>query len=82
MKKLLLTAILVGGTLFAANAGDFVLNLPGFFLKVEDGHTVIRHCPPRHVIHRRPLHHRHVRPAPPPKRHRQEGHHGHHGKRR
>ena len=65
MKKILLTAILAGGTLFAANAGDFVLNLPGFFLKVGDGHTTISTCPPRHHGYAPVKHVIHHRPAPP-----------------
>ena len=63
MKKILLTAILAGGTLFAANAGDFVLNLPGFFLKVGDGHTTIRTCQPRKETRT------YRKPAPPKRRH-------------
>lgn len=74
MKKILLTAILAGGTLIGANAGDFILNLPGFFLKINDGPR--REAPARPGIHcKKPCHKKQnyivfeKKPIPPPRHH-------------
>lgn len=66
MKKILLTAILAGGTLIGANAGNFTLNLPGFFLKITDGfrkERVVKHKPAPRFKKAEIRHHR--KPAPP-----------------
>jgi hypothetical protein len=77
MKKILLTAVLIGGTMFAANAGDFVLNLPGLFLKVGDCHQKVFHPKPQHhvIIHHHPAPPKRFHTPPPKPHHKQHGHH-------
>ena len=82
MKKMLLTAVLAGGALFAANAGDFDLGLPGFSLKIGDGPcyrrvyaptcgtTVVYRCGnPAYFMPPPPRHGFRKMPPPPPPRH-------------
>ena len=46
MKKVLLAAILVGGTIFAANAGNLVIGVPGFYLNLGDAPVCVVPPPP------------------------------------
>ena len=88
MKKVLLTAILAGATIFAANAGNLTIGLPGFYLNIGDGyygtpvqvvptwHAPVRIVTPPPVRYRRPVlpPPRHHKPAP---RHHKPAHRGH-----
>ena len=67
MKKVLLAAILVGGTIFAANAGNLVIGVPGFYLSIGDRgvHFVPPPPPPAPVYVTPPPPVRYHRPAPP-----------------
>ena len=56
MKKIIAAVVLAGCTFFGAdaNAGDFTLGLPGFFLKVTDGFRkeIVAVRPDRHGVRR------------------------------
>lgn len=77
MKKVLLAAILVGGTIFAANAGNLVIGVPGFYLSIGDRgvHFVPPPPPPAPVYVIPPPPVRYHRPAPPPRHNPAPKHH-------
>ena len=77
MKKALLAAILVGGTIFAANAGNLVIGVPGFYLSIGDRgvHFVPPPPPPAPVYVTPPPPVRYHRPAPPPRHNPAPKHH-------
>ena len=77
MKKVLLAAILVGGTIFAANAGNLVIGVPGFYLSIGDRgvHFVPPPPPPAPVYVTPPPPVRYHRPAPPPRHNPAPKHH-------
>ena len=84
MKKALLAAILVGGTIFAANAGNLVIGVPGFYLSIGDRgvHFVPPPPPvpaPVYVVPPPPV--RYHRPVlPPPRHHKPAPRHHHPGR--
>ena len=77
MKKVLLAAILVGGTIFAANARNLVIGVPGFYLSIGDRgvHFVPPPPPPVPVYVTPPPPVRYHRPAPPPRHNPAPKHH-------
>ena len=97
MKKVLLTAIIAAGTIFAANAGGLTIGIPGFYLNIGDNcYTTTYTTPyaapvyvtppaPVYVAPAVPV--RYYRPILPPPRHykpvpRHHGRGGRHGHRR
>lgn len=68
MKKVLLALILAGGTIFAANAKNIQIALPGFYLNIGNGGPRnVRVVPPVRVHRPTPV--RYHKPVLPPKRH-------------